>query len=286
MRGTRCQRLVMITLFAYRCCFRAGNAQDESVTFVAIPRDHRKPSRAVLLLAGGGPMNRDEQIGPNAPFAEISDALVRAGYAVLRYDKRGIGKSTNASASITRALLLDDAEAAVDLLRRDPKVDAAHVYAIGHSEGGELALGLARARPIRGVAMLAPLPKPYVAELHDQMNRLKRDRSAIADLIATNAMFFKSYDGIDPRREITTLNQPLLLLHGKKDVHVLQHDIVTLDRAAVRSKRNITYRELSDDNHFFMRLPGDRVSTGEEFDEVHHFDPRALAILVAWLNEH
>jgi dienelactone hydrolase len=237
---------------------------------------------AVLLLHGGGAMNRDEQIGPNKPFAQISDALVRAGYVVLRYDKRGVPPTSGAP--MTRARLLEDASAAFDLLAREPRVDAHRIFAIGHSEGGELVLGLAAERPVRGLVLLAPLPKPYRLELADQMGRLPGDRAAIADLMKANAAFFDSYDGIDPRAEIAATRQPVLLLHGKKDVHVLERDIAALNGAARQAHRDITYRELPNDNHFFMVLEGDRMSTGREFGDPSPFDTQALRSIVLWLN--
>ncbi len=42
---------------------------------------------AVVLLAGSGPLDRDETIGRNKPFKDIAWGLASRGIAVLRFDK-------------------------------------------------------------------------------------------------------------------------------------------------------------------------------------------------------
>jgi pimeloyl-ACP methyl ester carboxylesterase len=51
------------------------------------------PFPAVLLIAGSGPMTRDEQTDYHRTFLVLADYLNRRGIAVLRYDKRGVGSS-------------------------------------------------------------------------------------------------------------------------------------------------------------------------------------------------
>ena len=52
------------------------------------------PFPAAVLIAGSGPQDRDEAVANHRPFLLMADALTRKGIAVLRYDKRGIGKSS------------------------------------------------------------------------------------------------------------------------------------------------------------------------------------------------
>ena len=47
---------------------------------------------AVIIITGSGGQNRDEEILGHKPFLVIADYLTRNGFAVLRYDDRGIGK--------------------------------------------------------------------------------------------------------------------------------------------------------------------------------------------------
>ncbi len=57
---------------------------------------------AVLMIAGSGPQNRDETVDGHKLFLVIADRLTREGFAVLRYDKRGVGSSTGSYARATQ----------------------------------------------------------------------------------------------------------------------------------------------------------------------------------------
>ena len=52
------------------------------------------PFPGVILVSGSGPQDRDETVFGIKPFAVLSQRLVEAGIAVLRYDDRGTAKST------------------------------------------------------------------------------------------------------------------------------------------------------------------------------------------------
>ena len=98
---------------------------------------------AVVLVAGSGPHTRDEDVFGHKVFLMLADALNRAGIAVLRYDKRGIGASTGDYANATTTDFTTDAEAAVDWLKTRPEVEPGHIGIIGHSEGGLIAPAVA-----------------------------------------------------------------------------------------------------------------------------------------------
>lgn len=97
------------------------------------------PFPAVVLVSGSGPNMRDEELAGHKVFLVLADHLTRQGLAVLRYDKRGVGKSTGSYAAATSDDLASDAEAAVAYLRSRPEVDGRKLGLIGHSEGGLIA---------------------------------------------------------------------------------------------------------------------------------------------------
>jgi uncharacterized protein len=97
------------------------------------------PFPAALLIAGSGPQDRDEAIANHRPFFVIADALTRKGIAVLRYDKRGIGKSTGNADLATTLDLAADAQAALNFLKSRKEIDASRIGLIGHSEGAIIA---------------------------------------------------------------------------------------------------------------------------------------------------
>ena len=101
----------------------------------------------VLLIAGTGPHDRDETIAGQHPFLILADALTRNGFAVLRYDKRGIASSTGDYALATTEDFANDAEAAITFLKTRPDLNTKKLGIIGHSEGGLIAAMLAAHQP-------------------------------------------------------------------------------------------------------------------------------------------
>jgi len=103
----------------------------------AAPKPHKPP--AVVLITGSGPNARDEDVAGHKPFLVLADYLTRHGIAVLRYDKRGIGKSKGDYETATSVEFASDASAAVDYLMSRTDVDHRRIGLLGHSEGGILA---------------------------------------------------------------------------------------------------------------------------------------------------
>jgi len=97
------------------------------------------PFPGVVLITGSGPQDRDQSLMGHKPFLVLADQLTRRGIAVLRYDDRGFGHSTGQFAGATSTDFALDARAALEFLRRHPKVRTDAVGFVGHSEGGMIA---------------------------------------------------------------------------------------------------------------------------------------------------
>ena len=124
--------------------------QEEEITFpnekakislagtFTLPRG-QGPFPAAILLGGSGPNDRDESLAGHRPFLVLADHLTRKGIAVLRFDKRGNGKSTGDYAHATMEDFTADAEAALAYLKTRKEIDPKKIGLIGHSEGGMIA---------------------------------------------------------------------------------------------------------------------------------------------------
>jgi len=111
---------------------------------------------AAILITGSGPQNRDEELMGHKPFLVIADFLTRQGFAVLRYDDRGVGQSTGDFKSATSFDFATDAYAAVQFLKTRPEIDSVKIGLIGHSEGGIIAPIVASQHPeVAFVVLLA-----------------------------------------------------------------------------------------------------------------------------------
>ena len=118
-----------------------------TLTLPDVEKTPGKRYRAVILITGSGPQNRDEELLGHKPFWVLADHLTRAGIAVLRYDDRGTAKSTGNFATSTTFDFADDAAAALAYLRSRDDIDPADLGLLGHSEGAEIAPMLAARDP-------------------------------------------------------------------------------------------------------------------------------------------
>ena len=138
------------------------------------------PFPAMVLVAGSGPQDRDETIGPNAPLRDLAWGLASNGIAVLRYDKRTKAHGTEMASQVdkvtVREEVTDDAIAAVDLLRATPGIDPERVFLAGHSLGGYLAPRIAAdaSGRLAGIALLEANARP--------LQRLDRGSAGVSRL--------------------------------------------------------------------------------------------------------
>lgn len=108
---------------------------------LTLPMLGKGPFPGVLLVHGSGAVDMNEQIGKiSARFWQIAQYLSERGFAVLRYDKRGVGpnltiSNSNVWGNTTFTNLKQDAQKALAVLIKQPEVDPNRITVIGHSEG-------------------------------------------------------------------------------------------------------------------------------------------------------
>jgi uncharacterized protein len=108
---------------------------------LTIPAVGNGPFPGVLLVAGSGAIDMNVTISSDVkPFWQIAQYLSERGFAVLRYDKRGVGANgtildTNVWGNVTFDDLKNDAVKALNILIEQPEVDPNKITLIGHSEG-------------------------------------------------------------------------------------------------------------------------------------------------------
>ncbi len=93
----------------------------------------------VVLISGSGPQDRNEELLGHKPFLVLADHLTKNGFAVLRYDDRGVGKSKGNFKTATSADFAKDVSAAVHYLKTRKEIDPKKIGLVGHSEGGLIA---------------------------------------------------------------------------------------------------------------------------------------------------
>lgn len=130
------------------------------------------PFPAVMLIAGSGPNDRDETVFGHKPFLVIADHLTRQGFAVLRYDKRGVGKSTGNFSTATIEDFANDARAVVNYLKQQEEIDPDRIGLLGHSEGGLVSAMLAAGNRDIAFAVLMAAPGTTGMEIVLDQNQI------------------------------------------------------------------------------------------------------------------
>ncbi len=102
------------------------------------------PFPAVVLVSGSGPQNRNSEIFGHKPFEVIAHYLSNNGVAVLRYDDRGINESEGVFGTATTLDFAGDAEAALEFLAKQKRINKLKIGVAGHSEGGVVAAILSK----------------------------------------------------------------------------------------------------------------------------------------------
>lgn len=142
--------------------------------------------------------------GPEPMYPELALALAERGYAVMRYDTRGIAKSGGSASNETWDQALSDARALLQFAADADGVDKTHVYALGFASGADLALAAAASPEVRsaGVVALAPSVLAY----RECAKRTERGA------VATSAWRTSSF-AHDPTALAQRTRVPLFVLH-------------------------------------------------------------------------
>jgi pimeloyl-ACP methyl ester carboxylesterase len=132
---------------------------------ITYPVVGKGPFPGVLLVPGAGltDMNYSgdyiridnktgSKIYPPAIFFQIAQYLSERGFAVLRFDKRGVGANLTVADSkvwknMTYNDLVQDAHKALNVLIHQPEVNPNKISILGHSEGGETVTRIAIDNP-------------------------------------------------------------------------------------------------------------------------------------------
>ena len=208
---------------------------------------------AVLIVAGSGPTDRNGNSGAGLntySYKMLGETLAHSGYAVMRYDKRGIGGSPIPAEDILSLVFedyIDDARTCAKFLRAE---GFERVIVAGHSEGGLIALQLAaeEACCLDGVVLLCA-PGYNMAEilnfqLSQQLvptymglmvkstaiiNSLKAGRMVAQEDIPTELMslfhptvqpFIISNMRYEPTELAAKCRVPMLIVSGGRDIQV------------------------------------------------------------------
>lgn len=238
-------------------------------------------SKAVLIIAGSGPTDRDGNSGilpgKNNSLLQLADSLATHGIASLRYDKRAIGKSRLTGDLSEEDILFDDiagdAQAMYEWLK---KQGYKKIFIAGHSEGslvGMLTAGKVHPAGFISIAgagrkageileeqigaQASPSLKAEFARAIDSLERgltVKKVHPALLSLLRPSIQpYMKSWLPLDPAKLIAGLKCPVLIIQGTKDLQVKETDANILYAA----QPNAVLAVIPGMNHVLKEVEGD-----------------------------
>ncbi|MDE0735776.1 MAG: alpha/beta fold hydrolase [Pirellulaceae bacterium] len=216
------------------------------------------PFPVVLIVGGSGPNDRDgNQAALKSDYLKkLAAGLTEQGFAVLRYDKRGSGKSKVGDAPLETFrfdVFVDDAVGWVAMLRKDQRFSG--VAILGHSQGSLVAMLTAQQVPVDAIVSIAgpgrSIDKVLITQLGEKLKSIPELRdhafATIEELAGgqtvedypeqLEALFKPSIQGFliswmhhDPVKVIATLEIPILIVQGTRDIQILVEDAEALKK--------------------------------------------------------
>jgi dienelactone hydrolase len=245
---------------------------------LSLPRWAREPVPAMVLVHGSGPLTRADLRGD-------ARALVRRGFGVFAYDKRGAGASgghyTSGREAVEESalrLLAQDAAAAFERIRAEPGVDPSRIGFFGASQASwiiPLAAERLASPPRFHVVLSGAAVSTGVEEFYSNLTGDGRQPAPPGDPqdIERQVADYHGPIGFDPEPVLRASQVPTLWLLGERDLSVPQ-------LATVRVLDSI--RAAGNRSHTVHLYP----SVGHDLRDTRTGEPAPLwSDLLAWLRQ-
>jgi pimeloyl-ACP methyl ester carboxylesterase len=213
---------------------------------LTMPEGNKK-TPVVLLIPGAGNTDRDCNslsvgVKTNA-YKLLAENLAHHGISVLRFDKRGVAKSTPAlkqSNDLKFDDYVNDAIGWIHYLKQGASFSK--VVILGHSEGSLVGIIAAEKVPVASFISVEGDGKPADQIMRDRVKSISPDlieeSNAILDSMKAgyqvryvnpklNGFFYSgvqpfliSWMRYNPVKEISQLKIPVMIIHGKEDIQV------------------------------------------------------------------
>jgi pimeloyl-ACP methyl ester carboxylesterase len=275
------------------------------------------------MLHGSGPLDRNENMKGQALdiFNTLAGELAGAGFASLRYDKRGCGASEGDYYKSGHSEHLSDAHSWTDALMDGRLGRPRRVYLLGHSLGTLIGAQIAqRNSAIAGliqlcpfIAMLEPTLRRQAATMQAELARtsgmlrffvsvstflfgspVKNQEKLIHRLKTRNEDYFRAgfqkiearnlreLMAIDPAEQYRGLRLPVFLFGGEKDI---QCDPEDCHRIAELLGDNATVHIETNLSHI-LRKDARPASFYGYLDQLQHPpDPAVAERVIGWLRQ-
>ncbi len=271
---------------------------------------------AVILVSGPGPQDRDFVSHGIPLYSHLAQALSKAGYLVVRYDSRGVGRSGGRAESSRITEYEADVRSIVEWLRDRDDVDRDRIAVVAFGDAGPIALTAARRTDrIRAVALVnAPgtsgrevtLERQTLALADTALNEADRNsrlqlQEQVIEAVLTgrgwevipaevreqaDTPWFRSWIEFDPAEMVRRIKRPILIVHGALDTEVPPAHATALETLA-RAREDVTEADtrvvvLEGFNHLMLAAESCDI---DEYDTLPKtgIAPEVITALTDWL---
>jgi pimeloyl-ACP methyl ester carboxylesterase len=216
-----------------------------------------------IIIAGSGPTDRDgnNYLGVKAnSYKLVSEGLAQKGIASLRYDKRGVGKSSSPGmkeADLRFDDYISDVKSWINYLIDSVKYK--RLVLIGHSEGALLASIAGQEDRVDGVVLVSGMGRSFDEVIAEQISRsapvaIQQESQTIMDSLKSgslvsevpsyfNALYRPSVQPYlisllkyAPLTQASMLQKPVLILQGDADSQIQVKDAEALARVVKKAQ--------------------------------------------------
>ncbi|WP_299395769.1 alpha/beta hydrolase [uncultured Gelidibacter sp.] len=239
-----------------------------------------------IIIGGSGPTDRDgnQNFAKTNNLKKLAKELAHNGIATFRYDKRIVKqiKMRSVDPNIKFDDFVSDAIAVVNYFKT--KQQFKHLYIIGHSQGSLIGM-LAAQKDVDGFISLAGAGQSIDAVIIDQVEKtapmftedskrafevMKSGKTttdyplALASIFDSSVQeFMMSWMKYDPAAVIKTLEIPVLLINGTKDLQVSTSEAELLHKASAQSELKL----IDNMNHVLFIIQGDDQENAKSYND-------------------
>jgi dienelactone hydrolase len=269
----------------------------------------------LILVHGSGPNDRDETVGPNKPFKDISIELAKEGIGVFRYDKRTKvhgDKIINIDEFTLYDETIEDCIYAFDFIKNNSNINASKIFILGHSLGGYAIPKIAKeikeadgfiiaAGPVRNMEDLLVEQYEYICGLDEKItdeeqnaiNELKKVQRSIKTINKGNTYTVEELMGVGkeywldlknykPAEEAKNIKKPLFIIQGDRDYQVTLVDY-NMWINALENNKNVTFKLYEGINHLLMKGKGE--PNPKEYNVKNTVDIEIINDIICWIKD-
>lgn len=267
------------------------------------PQSNKKDA-LVIIIAGSGPTDRNgnQNFLKNNSLKKLAESLSKNNITTFRYDKRIVKqlKQGKIDSTIKFDDFITDAKFVVNYFKKSSNYS--NIYILGHSQGS--LVGMLSSNKADGFISLSGAGKPidevileqisskapiFIEDTKRVLKSLKSGETttdfppALASVFNLNVqLFLINWMQYNPQEIIKTLDIPVLIINGTKDLQVSVNQAQLLKKA----KKDAKLKIIENMNHVLFDIEGDSADNLNSYnDSSKPINNELVKTIIAFINQ-